>query len=104
MSQIDNEINNILLKIFNQRDIPKYTEYFLKKHVSITSNEIKNLLLKLNNKENVKAYYNYKTMNCDSIGVIDIEGNRIIDFNDDYCDMVNKGIDFMKLGDNFKNM
>ena len=43
-------------------------------------------------------------MNCDSIGVIDIEGNRIIDFNDDYCDMVNKGIDFMKLGDNFKNM
>ena len=101
MSNTDKEINDILLKIFNQKNIDEYTNYFLKKHVSINSDQIKELLLKLNAKPNVKAYYNYKTMSCDSIGVIDSNGIRMIDFNDDYCDMMNKGLDFMTIGTNF---
>lgn len=101
MASIDNEINDILLKIFNQKNIGKYTEYRLKTHIDIAAIEIKNLIVSLNVKSHVKAYYNKKTMNCDSIGVVDVDGTRMIDFNDDYCDMMNKGLDFMIIGTEF---
>jgi hypothetical protein len=100
MSNLDNEIDNILLKTFNQKNITEYTEFNLKKNVDINSYTMKKLLTDLNNKSNVKAYYNYKTYNCDSIGILDHEGCRIIDFNDSYYDLMNKGLDFMTLGVN----
>lgn len=95
-----NEIDSIILKIFNQKNITEYTEFYLKKNVDINSYSMKKLLTDLNNKLNVKAYYNYKTYNCDSIGIIDHEGCRIIDFNDSYYDLMNKGFEFMTLGNN----
>lgn len=100
MTQSHTEIENILLKTFNQNNIKEYTEYILKKNINVDTDTIKKLLTDLNNKPNVKAYYNYKTLNCDSIGVLDHEGCRIIDFNDSYHDLMNKGLDFMTLGIN----
>ena len=41
----------------------------------------------------MKAYYNYRTLLCDTIGVIDMDNHRIIDFDDNYFTMMNKGID-----------
>ena len=40
-------------------------------------------------------------MAFDGIGVVDIDGKRIVDFNDDMSDMMNKGLDFMVLGNKF---
>ena len=102
MSEFDKEVNDILLKIFNKKRIVKYTEYPIKNHIDFTINENQELIKKLNRKSNVKAYYNYKTLKCDSIGTIDVDGDRIIDFNDDFCDLMDKGLDFMVLGDEFK--
>jgi hypothetical protein len=41
----------------------------------------------------MKAFYNSVTTNCDMIGVIDTDGTRIIDFEDNYYTLMNKGID-----------
>mgnify|MGYP001223110362 CR=1 FL=1 len=99
---MDNEINDILLKIFNLDNISKYTEFKLNKPINISTDESKKMLLNLNLKKNTEAYYNNRTMSCDSIGVVDVSGKRIIDFNDDLWDYTNKGIDGMSLGNTFK--
>lgn len=93
------EIENILKKIFiNKYD--KYTEFKLKKIYNLDS-KLQNILIDLNSKENIKAYYNKNTKCFDRIAVLDQDNEKIIDFNDDMCDMMNKGLDFMKLGNKF---
>jgi len=97
MSQVSNEIDKILLKIFKIKRIEEYQEYPLQQYVSVNTDMMKKILLDLNSKPNIEAYYNNITKKCDSIGVIDIKENRIIDFNDTYFDLENKGIDCMVL-------
>jgi hypothetical protein len=42
---------------------------------------------------NISAYYNPRTKLCNNISVIDINNNRFIDFDDEYWELINKGID-----------
>lgn len=104
MSELSNEINKILIEIFNSEDkFNQYTEYKLKKVYNIENVNIRNLLIKLNCKPNVKVFYNKNTKCFDYIGVLDDGDIRIIDFNDEMHDMMNKGLDFMISADNLSN-
>ena len=102
MIYMNNEINEILVKIFNSNNISKYTEFKLSKSININNDENKKIISSLNLKNNIEAYYNNRTMSCDSIGVVDVSGKRFIDFNDDLWNYTNKGIDGMSLGNTFK--
>lgn len=86
------EINEILLKIKNIKYTEKYIEFHLNKPININCKETKQLIRNLNYKINTKAYYNPVTLVCDSIGVIDVDDTRIIDFDDSNFTLLNKGI------------
>ena len=104
MSESSDEINKILINIFNNKEkFKKYTEFRLNKVYNIEDRNIRNLLIKLNCKQNVKVYYNKNTKCFDCIGVYDNNDKKIIDFNDDMHDMMNKGMDFMISADNLSN-
>ena len=90
---MNSEVNEILSKINDLKYTNKYIEYPLKKPININNNEIKNLIINLNNQSNTKAFYNPKTLTCDTIGVVDIDNIRIIDFDDNNFTLLNKGID-----------
>tara|TARA_B100001093_G_scaffold334498_1_gene319416 strand:- start:955 stop:1260 length:306 start_codon:yes stop_codon:yes gene_type:complete len=95
------EINNVINLIKNSEEtFKKFTEFPLKKYFSI-DDKAKNLLIDLNKISNFKAYYNKNTLSFNGINVIDIDNERIIEFYDDMSDMINKGLDFSELGDNF---
>ena len=95
------DISLTITKIFNTKEFKKYKEFRFNKYYNIENKEIQDLIIKLNLKKNVEAYYNKNTMAFDGIGVVDIDGKRIVDFNDDMSDMMNKGLDFMVLGNKF---
>lgn len=104
MSESSDEINKTLIDIFNNKEkFKKYTEFRLNKVYNIENMNIRNLLIKLNCKQDVKVYYNKSTKCFDFIGVLDDGDIRIIDFNDDMHDMMNKGMDFMISADNLSN-
>ena len=90
---MNSEINNILKKVDNTDFFKNYTEFKLSKSIDMSQQNMKNLIVELNNKPNMKAYYNYRTLNCDTIGVVDMDNNRIIDFDDNYFILMNKGIE-----------
>lgn len=90
---MNSEINEILSKIKDLKFTNKYIEFPLKEPISINNDGIKNLIIKLNNQTNTKAFYNPRTLICDTIGVIDIDNTRIIDFDDNNFTLLNKGID-----------
>ena len=89
------EVNNIITNIMTNDNINSYEEFRLKKHISITEPRVRSIINNLDSYKNVKTFFNKKSYSFDSIGVIDIKGERIIDFNDDYLDMMDKGLDFM---------
>lgn len=104
MSESFDEINKTLINIFNNKEkFKKYTEFRLNKVYNIENMNIRNLLIKLNCKQDVKVYYNKSTKCFDCIGVFDNDIEKIIDFNDDMHDMMNKGMDFMTSADNLSN-
>lgn len=90
---MNSELNNILKKVDNTDFFKNYTEFRLSEGIDMSQQNMKNLIVELNNKPNMKAYYNSRTLICDTIGVIDMDNNRIIDFDDNYFTMMNKGID-----------
>ena len=87
------EVNEILSKINKLKYTEQYIEFHLSKPLNINE-EIKELIRNLNNQSNTKAYYNHKTLTFDTIGVVDIDNNRIIDFDDNNFTLENKGIDY----------
>lgn len=93
-------INKILESISKTDTFNVFTEFKLDKTYPINE-DVKNILIDLNCKENVRAYFNKNTMSFDGISVIDIKGERFIEFYDDMSDMMNKGLDFSELGNNF---
>ena len=90
------EIESILSEIMKSPQITYYREYQLQQDVKIDSSSMTTIVsLLLQEHDNTMVYYNGRTHNCDSIGVVDVDGNRIIYLNDGYFDLVNKGIDRM---------
>lgn len=88
------EINKILELIHKTEKYEKYIEYKLKNQYDVKEGYIKNKVNDLNIKDNnVICLYNSRTHIVDNIGVIDINGKRYIDFDDDMFTMINKGID-----------
>jgi hypothetical protein len=90
---MNDELDKILETINNTSYFDKYTEFNLDNHIDMSIGRMQQLILKLNNCPNMKAFYNSVTTNCDMIGVIDTDGTRIIDFEDNYYTLMNKGID-----------
>ena len=84
-------IQNILEKIDNIKFFSEYTEFRLKSRINIL--DFKNIINKINLQKNTICLYNPKTLECDIIGVVDINNVRYIDFDDDTFTMLNKGID-----------
>ena len=90
---MNSEIKEILDKINQTQIFKDYTEFTLKKNVNMNTSEMKQLIRDLNNEKNTTAYYNSVTKNFDTIDVIDVNGSRYIDFDDNYYTLLNKGID-----------
>jgi hypothetical protein len=89
---MNTEISKIINTINNVSKFTKYREFHLKKSVSITNNDLKNLINQLNKNSKTVCLYNKKTLKADIIGVIDLNGKRYIDFDDNIYSMINKGI------------
>ena len=90
------EIESILSEIMKSPQITYYREYQLQQDVKIDSSSMTTIVSRLlQEHDNTMVYYNERTHNCDSIGVVDVDGNRIIYLNDSYFDLVNKGVDRM---------
>jgi hypothetical protein len=87
------EIKNILKKIDETPNFENYVEFRLSKSVKIDNYELKTIINLINNRENTIGLYNKRTLLFDIIGVIDTDGKRYIDFDDDLYTMTNKGID-----------
>ena len=84
---------NVIYKILQ---IPKINEimYFkLNLNIDMNSKNMQKFVYNLNQMPNISAYYNPRTKLCNNISVIDINNNRFIDFDDEYWELINKGID-----------
>ena len=90
---MNSELNNILKIVDNTDFFKEYIEFPLSKNIDMTQEEMKNIIITLNNKPNTKALYNSVTKICDTIGIVDINGVRYFDFDDNYYTLLNKGID-----------
>jgi hypothetical protein len=82
----------VLKEINNTSLFLNYTEFCLKSKINIY--DFKEIINKMNNQKNICCLYNKKTMQCDVVGVVDINNVRYIDFDDDMFTMINKGINF----------
>lgn len=89
-----NELQNILKTIKQNEKYDSYTEYNLSTYIDIKNEMVKNIINNLNKNLYTKCFYNKKTLICDNIGVVDIDGIRYIDFDDNIFTMLNKGIDY----------
>lgn len=88
------EINKILELIHKTEKYEKYIEHRLENQYSVKEDFIKNKINNLNiENNNVICLYNSRTHIVDNIGVIDVNGKRYIDFDDNMFTMINKGID-----------
>ena len=85
-------ISTILNKISKTKKFNNYTEFKLKKPLDINDNEIRNIIKKIMNLPNTIVYYNNITNYCDLLCVIDINGVRYYEFEDNMWTMENKGI------------
>ncbi len=94
------DINKILESILKTDTFDVFKEFKLDTYYPINQ-DIKSILINLNSKKNVRAYFNKNTMSFNGISVIDIKGERFIEFYDDISDMMNKGLDFTELGNDF---
>jgi hypothetical protein len=84
-------LEKMIKEISQENNFLKYKEFKLNKYYKINDN-IK-LLEMINSFKNSIVYYNNKTKQFNNIGVIDINGLRYYDFDDDIYTMTNKGID-----------
>ena len=86
----------ITLKLIDERvDFNKYESFKINKYHNINDPLIIEKLKKFKKetKKNIKIYYNLRTKQFDNVGVIDTDDCRIIDLDDDFYTMINKGID-----------
>lgn len=91
-------MNNNFFKIMENikeenKIFENYSEFYLDKYYFIEDSNIKNYL-NLYKKDNlkIKIFFNNNTKKFNNIGIIDTSTNRIIDLDDDYYTMENKGI------------
>jgi len=90
---MNNELDKILHTIRNTLHFEEYIEFNLDDSIDMSIDTMQQLIVKLNKCPNTRALYNSVTTCCDLIGVVDIDGTRIIDFDDNNYTMTNKGID-----------
>jgi len=86
----------IIQNILNETHIDSMTHYKLNTTFIIDNDykNIKTLLKNMNNNNNIDIkYYVSKTLEIDSINVIDISGTRMIEFENDLYEFTNKGLD-----------
>ena len=72
------------------KEFKKYTEFRLKDKINIKN--FMYVIDKLKLEKNVDVIYNTRTHQCDVIGIIDLNGIRYYDFDDEYWSLINKGI------------
>jgi len=72
------------------KEFKKYTEFRLKDKINIKN--FMYVIDKLKLEKNVDVIYNTRTNLCDLIGIIDLNGIRYYDFDDEYWSLVNKGL------------
>ena len=84
----------ILQKIWNEDKFDKLVHYKLDTTFIIDNDykNIKTLLRNNNNNKNIR-YIVSKTLQIDSINVIDINDTRFIEFENDLYEYTNKGLD-----------
>jgi hypothetical protein len=87
------ELDKILETIHNTLYFEKYIEFNLNNPIDMSIDSMQQLILKLNKRPNTTALYNSVTTYCDIVGVVDINGTRTIDFEDNHYTLLNKGID-----------
>ena len=90
---MNSEIELILKNIESIKNFDKYTEFPLKENIDMDNENMKQLIIDLNNKTRTVALYNSVTKTCDTIGVLDMNNIRTIDFEDNNFTLMNKGID-----------
>ena len=91
---MNNNFFKIMKNIKEENKIfENYSEFYLDEYYFIEDNNIKNYLT-LYKKDNlkIKIFFNNNTKKFNNIGIIDTSTNRIIDLDDDYYTMENKGI------------
>ena len=79
-----------VIKESRKKKFKKYTEFKLKNKINI-----KNFMFiidELKLEPNVDIIYNTRTYLCDVIGIIDLNGIRYYDFDDEHWSLINKGI------------
>tara|TARA_Y100000389_G_scaffold199930_1_gene239325 strand:- start:4611 stop:4976 length:366 start_codon:yes stop_codon:yes gene_type:complete len=86
-------INNIMDEINNIDTYIEYIQYKLDDYYHVKNNDIQRLIYNLNKKEKTIAVYNGNTLQFNNIGVIDVDGIRYIDFDDENWTLSNRGID-----------
>lgn len=79
----------LLCKIVNTPFFETYKEHKLDKYYTI--NNVKSIFLKIKNENNTISY-NGSTRRFNNIGVIDLNGVRYYDLDDDMWTMTNKGL------------
>ena len=86
-------MENILKNIINDDKHQKYTQYKLNKIYSIDKNlnNLKILLKEFDFKKDTKFFVT-KTLQIDSINVIDIDKTKFIEFENDLYEFTNKGM------------
>ena len=72
------------------KEFKKYTEFRLKDKINIKN--FMYVIDKLKLEKNVDVIYNTRTHLCDVIGIIDLNGIRYYDFDDEYWSLINKGL------------
>lgn len=90
---MNSELELILKNIESIKNFDKYTEFPLKQNIDMDNENMKQLIIDLNNKTRTVALYNSVTKTCDTIGVLDMNNIRTIDFEDNNFTLMNKGID-----------
>ena len=79
-----------VIKEAQDKEFKKYTEFRLKDKINIKN--FMYVIDKLKLEKNVDVIYNTRTHQCDVIGIIDLNGIRYYDFEDEHWSLINKGI------------
>ena len=79
-----------VIKESKEKKFKKYTEFKLKNKINIKN--FMYLIDELKLEPNVDIVYNTRTYLCDVIGIIDLNGIRYYDFDDEHWSLINKGI------------
>ena len=87
----ENTFENIIEEVKNKK-FRDFKSFKIKK-IYIKLPKYQKIISNLNNEENC-IYFNYKSLECDTISIID-KDKRYIYLEDDLYDMTNKGIDSM---------